>query len=239
MVSCLLAFDLPRDKFAPLLKAYFFPHPRALLAGTTTSAALFTTIRKLNKPALLPALEKIETFLSTKITLPEPRPSALTLNLHHTQNNEPAPNWCDLDMIGIDCLPSSQARIKIYGETNDVRFSNLQEIFSMGNTHQNSAKCAKAFEEFWIAVFGLKNIDEEVKRIADTSAMIGFTFEIAEGKDWPDVKLYVPVWHYTPNDAVLCKRMEGYFRGRGWAVADKYTDEIETLLYVKSRENGR
>lgn len=78
---------------------------------------------------------------------------------------------------------------------------------------------------------------------ADTKNLVDcfiYYFDIASGKDKPEVKFYLPARRYGPDDLTLCHRLMKWMtaRGRG-AYCDRYLALMKAMGEHRGLENGQ
>lgn len=221
--TCFLAFDLPSEKFAPILKAYLFPHRQALLSGKTTTQCVIDSAKKLHSStiSILPTLVHIESFLNAKQST-TPSTNKVVSNLGGEEQEK------SIEMMAIDCISPSKARIKMYVKENIASFANVKNIYTLGRRSSGAEIDVglAAFEEFWVSLFG----DTESTQFKPAFLFLGL--EIIPGVEMPDVKLYVPAWTCPFGDQEITARLGGYFKSQDWAIGSTYDDDFQKLWYV-------
>ncbi|KUJ08976.1 aromatic prenyltransferase [Mollisia scopiformis] len=216
--TCFLAFDLPTEDFAPVMKPYLFPQRRALLDGKTNTEVLLSAVMKLHSPtmSLLPAVKNIETFLSSS-----------KQDLIET-NNKPSNLECDrdemsLEMVSFDCIHTSEnPRIKLYLKTHNTSFSNIKHIYTFGGERcsPETGKALELFKQFWECLTGLEG--EWKSSSEQTASFLYFGLEIAHGREIPDVKIYIPAWACGVSDQGVREGLKNFFLARGWGLGEVY-----------------
>ncbi|GKT46594.1 LOW QUALITY PROTEIN: indole diterpene prenyltransferase ltmF [Colletotrichum spaethianum] len=122
-----LAYDMKRSK--RLLKAYLFPVLKHFATGTTTSDLVFDMIPKLQP-------------FGDKLAVP-----AKKLQKYLASCKEP----CLVEMMAIDCIDPSKARVKVYARTISNSKSVLADVFTLGGTQTDEAtlKGVETAEKVW------------------------------------------------------------------------------------------
>lgn len=112
-------FDGPRRN----LKVYLSPFIKHAMTGKSENEIVFDAIKKLEPggPALLPAVELLEEYLST-------RTGDFYLGNH---------------FIGIDCADPSKARVKLYMATDTTRFDHIHTTMTLSVRRFNDEYTAK------------------------------------------------------------------------------------------------
>ncbi|KAH6697432.1 aromatic prenyltransferase [Plectosphaerella plurivora] len=204
-----LAFDL--DGSRAVFKAYFFPILKHVATGASCEDVAFSSIRSLPQAApLLPAAARLEAYLAKGASVPVP-----------------------LEMIAIDCIdPAAGARVKVYGRTESNAFDVVREVATLagGVVDAVTLEGLDILQGVWGLLHnrpGVASSENTPPKIWDTRHKgICYGFELKPGCEWPETKVYVPVWQYADSDAIIAKNLAAVFRGRGWAVAEKYEDAV-------------
>ncbi|MAD85006.1 MAG: hypothetical protein CL912_18765 [Deltaproteobacteria bacterium] len=225
--TCFLAFDLPAEDFAPILKAYLFPHRRALMSGKTTTQCIIDSVKRLHLPeiSVLSALSHIESFLNSKhSTTEQALDSKVISNLGGEEHGK------SIEMMAIDCIDPYKARIKLYVKENVASFENVKTIYTLGGRRSGAEidKGLGAFEKFWVALFG----DMENTELEPAFLFLGL--EVIPGVEMPEVKLYVPAWTCRFGDGEITSRLASYFKSEGWAIGSTYDDDFQRIRWVLS-----
>ncbi|KAK0120212.1 hypothetical protein ONS95_011618 [Cadophora gregata] len=220
--TCFLAFDLPFEQFSPILKAYLFPHRRARLSGKTNTQCVIEAVKKLNSPTIsvFSALSQIEAFLDTK--QPTPQQSSDTMVVSNLGGEE---HGKSIEMVAIDCIDPSKARIKLYVKENVSSFANVRNIFTLGGRRCGFEidEGLKAVEKFWVALFdGTENMNLK-------PAFLFLGLEVVPGVEMPDVKLYIPAWTCPFRDKEITSRPSGYFTSENWDVGSTFDDDFQKI----------
>jgi DMATS type aromatic prenyltransferase len=208
-----LAFDLDGDR--AVFKAYFFPILKHVATGASCEDVAFSAIRSLPQAApMLPAADRLEAYLAKGASIPVP-----------------------LEMIAIDCVdPAASARVKIYGRTESNAFDVVREVATLAGQVVDAVTLEglDILQGVWGLLHnrpGVAPSENTPPRIWDTRHKgICYGFELKPGCEWPETKVYVPVWQYADSDAVIAKNLAAVFRSRGWAVAEKYEDAVPECL---------
>lgn len=209
-----LAFDL--DGRNAVFKAYFFPILKHIATDLSCEYITFSAIRSLpHAGPLLPAAANLETYLSSHATIPVP-----------------------LEMIAIDCIdPSAGARVKVYGRTESNAFTVVREVATLAGrvADPTTLEGLAILEGIWGLLHnrpaGLGATENTAPKVWETRHKgICYGFELKPGCEWPETKVYVPVWQYADSDAVIARNLAEVFRARGWAVGEKYEDAIPECL---------
>ncbi|KAH8882671.1 aromatic prenyltransferase [Thozetella sp. PMI_491] len=203
-----IAFDLDGKKRG--MKAYFFPILKALSTKRSCETVTFDAIRGLEPcgAELTPAVNTLEKYMAT--SCPEP---------------------CPVEMIAIDCVdPSAGARVKVYGRTESNSWDVVKHVYTLGGlaNDETTLQGLEILRSVWHLLQGEREpvSDSFHKKPRETHTRhkgICFGFEMVPGRELPEVKVYVPMWNYAPDDQTVAENLAEVFRLQGWgAVADKY-----------------
>ncbi|KAN0109973.1 aromatic prenyltransferase [Hyaloscypha variabilis] len=220
--TCFLAFDLPSDEFAPVLKAYLFPQRRALLEGMDKADLVFEGIRNISYVAadMYPALEKVESFLARHVSQ-----ARRDEDVSGEKEKE-----LSVEMLAFDCVSPARSRIEIYAKTYDTSFVNLRDVFTLGGRLKGSSTVEglKALERFWRSLLLLREDWDDHE--SQSAEFLYFGFEVCPGKEEPDVKIYVPSWTLGIDKTGLTRGLGRYFREVGWDVGKSYRNDMQQVL---------
>lgn len=191
-----------------------------MLEGMSTAATVFEAVRHLppsSTDSILPALDKIEAFVSAhqdssvgQVGLQDSR---------RRSGGELKARGLSVEMLSFNCVDPSTARIEIYAKTHDTSFANVKNVFTLGGQLNSSEidEGLKALKEFWKCLMLLR---EDWDDYEDQSAeFLYFSFEIAPGRNVPDIKLYVPSWTCGIDKTGLTRGLSKYFQENRWDVA--------------------
>jgi DMATS type aromatic prenyltransferase len=237
--TCFLAFDLPSTEFAPVVKPYLFPHRRALLERKSTKEVMFDAVKKLHSPtsSILLALSMIENFLSSRGDDIFPRSG-----LQQSRNSPgigSTSKGMSVEMLTFDCIEPSQARIKIFAKTHNTSFANVREIYTLGGRLRSPeiAEGGKVLKDFWRCLFGLsENWDEKEMQLV---GFLFFGFEIQPGKEYPEVKVYVPSWTCDIGDVEIGRSLDKFVSERDQTIGKSYCANLQGILSVSSFLGGQ
>ena len=213
-----IAFDLARSRPHITPKAYFFPILKSIQTGTPTHVLTSHAIQKLHRHdlSLNPALALFDDYLSA------------------CSSDKIPP----VEMISIDCIPSSQSRIKIYPRLHTLSLNAVKDLYTLGGRLRGPVIDAgvAAFSALWPLLMPIPQDAEdadayEVPRAPDRSAGICFCFEIKPGKAEPEPKFYIPAWHYSKTDLQVAEGLSRFFGSLGWQkLAESYTRNLKETL---------
>ncbi|TLD34837.1 aromatic prenyltransferase [Venturia nashicola] len=231
--SCFLAFDIDRAKgvlgIGP--KAYLFPKLKSLQTGISPGSIIEEAMVQLHDDDIFDVLSPLEFVMEY---LQEPG-SALTLN--------------DVEMIAFDLLTMERKpRVKIYARSWRNTFEAAEDVYMLGGLLPENREQLDALEEFWKLLFNdeletanwkstpLKPLDKKDEK----SAFI-YSFEITPGELVPEMKVYFPMWCFSTSDKDLRRRLDLFFKLKGWAgLIGEYDKDVGTIFperYVE-KKNG-
>ncbi|RDA95614.1 hypothetical protein CP533_1095 [Ophiocordyceps camponoti-saundersi (nom. inval.)] len=201
------------------IKAYFNPKIKEFATETPATDLAWDALRKL-KPSLEPdAIDTVAEFLAKR----------------------PVP--CAVELIGIDWVEEaamSDARVKIYVHCRNNSFNTVRDYITLGGLIQEETTIngLKQLSKIWHLLLqepeGIASEDYD-KPLTDISAMyqkLYFSFELRPGKKLPEVKTYLPTWHYVRSDEETVKNYEEVFRlcGLAWGQDGQYKKLFESAF---------
>lgn len=199
--SSFIAFDLRRtDPVA--VKAYFLPSVRATQSGTKNFDLIVRAIQ----------------------TLPESRNGgfqALQLLIEYTEA-DPFGTQLECEILGIDCVSTKSARVKIYFRSRSTSFDSIRSVMTLGN-RVNAPENNSAFHdlfELWQALFfsGMDvptTASTELRSCSHRTAGILYYLDLSENNPKPVPKVYLPVRHYGESDYQIAKAVCAYMKRKG------------------------
>ncbi|KAI0904216.1 aromatic prenyltransferase [Ustulina deusta] len=155
--------------------------------------------------------------------------------------------------LAMDDIRPSQSRLKLYFKTSHTSISSLREIMTMGGTIDVLEANIQDIRSLIETILGLpKDYPEDFNMpLADpvgetwihSKDLVGcfvYFFDIAPGRDKPDVKFYLPTRRYGPDDLNIALRLTDWMtaRGRG-AYCDDYLRMIKRIGEHRGLENGK
>jgi DMATS type aromatic prenyltransferase len=209
-----LAFDLDGGK--PVLKAYFFPILKHVATGRTNEAITFETIRSLSPGGanLTPAANAVETYLSS--------------------SQCPIP----VEMIALDAIdPAAGARVKVYGRTESNAFEVVRHVCTLGGKigDADTVEGLRILESVWHLLHNeprpMDGSYSKPGKVKDTRHKgVCYGFELKPGAEFPEVKVYVPMWQYAESDTVIARNLAEIYQQRGWKIGSRYADALHEAL---------
>jgi 4-O-dimethylallyl-L-tyrosine synthase len=136
-------------------------------------------------------------------------------------------------MLGIDCISPAESRLKIYSRSPITSFDFVKHVMSLGGRRQGLDAAEKQLRDLWRLTLGLPDdfdADEQLAREAHQTAGVLFYFDVAPKSKLPDVKLYIPVRHYAPSDAVAANGLVQFLQAQGQgAFTSRYLEVLDSL----------
>ncbi|KAI3554858.1 aromatic prenyltransferase [Colletotrichum abscissum] len=225
---CYAGFDLESEENTTIsMKAYLFPQLKVLatnrsLVDITESVA---TRLAAGDEAMLAAWELLKTFLVSQ--------GEDNINIY---------------FLAIDCVALfKKPRFKVYVHTYANSLASARDVFTLGG--RLPASSADFLPQVWPLLMEMEGIapaemESLEKPLSDPNSKycgLCFAFEIVPGKAVPQVKMYVPIWQYSRDEAGIVERYErilqtqGMMSGKydfGAAVRDAFGKNRETGLHT-------
>nr|AGN73100.1 aromatic prenyl transferase-like protein [Epichloe aotearoae] len=211
-----IAFELKDAKAS--IKTYFNPKAKELATGIPATEITWSALRNL-KPSLNPAsIDAVAKFLAEREV-----PSAV-------------------ELVGIDCVDEadlSEARVKLYVHTRDNSFNTVRDYVTLGGriTDETTLEGLGVLRELWHMLLQKPEGIPDEGYDAPFSDKEGFAayqklyfgFELRPSRELPEVKSYLPTWHYVKSDDVAVDNYEEVFRrcGQDWGHNSKYRKMFE------------
>ncbi|KAI1288308.1 aromatic prenyltransferase [Xylaria venustula] len=214
-----------------LLKSYFLPRNVKLLEGgdSATMEEWNAAIQKLAKNNM--SLDSMTNFLTTnpegKLMIPA--------------------------VLAMDDVPPSKSRLKLYFTTPHTSIASLREVMTMGGMIDILEADIQDIRSLIETVLGLpKDYPEDAnmplanpvgKTWVDTKDLVEcfvYFFDIAPGRDKPDVKFYLPTRRYGPDDLTISLRLMDWMRARGrGSYCQDYLRMMKRVGEHRGLENGK
>lgn len=200
--------DFSRDSMVG--KFYFLPHLRA--AETNVSQ------------------EDLVTECVSRIGLLEPWMQVLSFMKTIPQSARPVP-----DMIAVDCVPSTQNRIKIYFRSDATTLDEVVRIVRLGGALDDDPlikETTDLIENLWSYFFPGIGRHERIKPSLPKKVAHGFLiyFEMKLGSNrlWP--KVYIPVRHYCESDMFIANAISKFYSPYNEDFSKRYTRDLQNIL---------
>ncbi|OHX01236.1 aromatic prenyltransferase [Colletotrichum incanum] len=193
-----LAYDMKRSK--RILKAYLFPVLKHFATGITTSDLVFDMIPKLQPfgDKLVTPAKKLQNYLAAC--------------------REP----CIVEMMAIDCIDPSKARVKVYARTISNSKSVLADVLSLGGaqTDETTLKGIETAEKVWHLLLDEPQgmATDQRKDCRDMQTLhkgICFAFELKSGSERIGIKAHLPWGQTARSDAQTIENFTQALRNLG------------------------
>ncbi|CAP61864.1 uncharacterized protein PODANS_5_2350 [Podospora anserina S mat+] len=215
--SLFLAFELSRKTSQDSTKCYFVP-----VSTPSNSAAeqISSAIRSSSYHSHLPAIDELEQFFRQD---------------QDGRTIKPI-------MLGIDCVDASESRLKIYARSTRTSFEFVRRVMSLGGRRRGMEKEEGQLKELWCRVLGLPkdmNTEEELPFRDHPTAGTLFYFDVGPKETVPDVKVYIPVRHYSKSDQQIVSGLTSFMEKNGSRrFVDCYKEAIEGLATEEGIDVG-
>lgn len=128
--------------------------------------------------------------------------------------------------MSLDCpretCDAQKARIKFYVSTTSNSFATVRDHVTLGGRRQDATTLEglDVLRSIWhllldepqpISAEAWEKVDVGTGQLPSHRALL-ISFEMTRGAEWPDVKVYVPVWRYTRSDDAVVANIEAIFR---------------------------
>ncbi|KAI0544661.1 dimethylallyl tryptophan synthase GliD1 [Xylaria curta] len=164
--------------------------------------------------------------------------------LYNFLDNDPEGRLLTPAILGIDCVPSPHSRIKLYFRTPHVRFATIRTIMTLNNCKSISSDGIESLRTLLAAVTGLSldypdDLDWPInprfeELVSKSSAKVpllypacGVYFDIAPGREYPNVKIQLPLYVYGREEKELASRLAQWMRDNG---RGKFADQFLKAL---------
>ncbi|KZL84071.1 aromatic prenyltransferase [Colletotrichum incanum] len=204
-----ISFDLQGKWPSP--KLYFYATPISLLTDTSTDDIITTAVTQL--PLNL-----------------EPSFRYVRLFLENEQHNHNSPR---LELLSVDAVCPTDARIKLYMRTKDTSFDRVKEIYTLKGALNGPEIDAglNLIRLFYLHVLGISAPGDNLPCCKHLTAGIGFNMEIMHNRPVPIPKVYIPIRHYGGTDLRIAQSLSNFFRACGLQqAADNYLDALRNAF---------
>ncbi|KAI1752886.1 aromatic prenyltransferase [Xylaria castorea] len=156
-------------------------------------------------------------------------------------------------VLAVDDVPPSQSRLKVYFMTPHTSFASLREIMTMGGSIGVPEASLQEICSLIETILGLPSDYPEHRNMphqeplgntwVDVKGLVDcfvYFFDIAPGREKPDVKFYLPTRSFGPDDLTICHRLMQWMsaHGRG-AYCDNYLAMMKVMGEHRGLENGK
>ena len=224
-----LAFEFVRQGLQ--LKSYFLP-------------------RKIGQTGLLPLAEWESTIRQL-----EPKNAALDV-LHEFLETSPEGKQMNPLNLAVDDVKPSSSRMKFYFQTPRTSFSSVREIMTIGGRITGVDAQLVELQELIKAVTSLPadfpedaevpveeryhpKVEGSIGEVPGQSGYL-YYFDIRPGARLPEIKFYMPVSRYGPDDLTLAKGIIGWMEVRGrQAYCQRYLSMLEIVANHRRLDEGK
>ena len=181
------------------VKTYFMPMIRALESNQTRAEVLFQAIRSLhrNHPNIdFPAFNGLIEYMA----------------------NDALGSQTQVEMVAVDCVTLSMARVKIYLRSQETSWESLCRILTMNGHIQVTQRALEKMRMMWQLVFSLDEDFSTAQQLPTShrsEAGTLYCFYARPGDTTLRCKLYIPVKYYGLNDRAIAQGLLQYFQRRG------------------------
>lgn len=193
------AFDLEEDG-SIMSKAYFFPGFKAMETQQSNLDVVLDAIK--TAPASTPEnLQALEVFRKFAQEISGPP--------------------VEIDMLAIDLLDPADSRFKIYFRLRDTSLASVMDTMSLNNRLQFPTVAHEALRNLYFSLLGRpaaaetqitsENVQLPVQN--HRTAGILYNVEFRQQSKIPKVKVYLPVRHYSKNEAAVVQALDAHLNG--------------------------
>ncbi|KAF4337405.1 tryptophan dimethylallyltransferase 1 [Fusarium beomiforme] len=206
------AFDLKENSTTN--KAYFFPGAIAHAMGKS-------------------ALDVVTDAITSSAGFKLENISSLTTFARFV--NERRHLHLEMDMLALDLLPLEKTRLKIYFRDRRTDFTSVEEMMSLGGRVRDGEFDIgmRNLRHLWDALLGTRGVSDDVplRHNDHRTAGILYNVEFRTGSTIPKVKVYIPVRHYSKNDAQIIEALRGFLADQVVKQPDVAVDLVWATRY--------
>ncbi|KAF2178051.1 aromatic prenyltransferase [Zopfia rhizophila CBS 207.26] len=174
-------------------KTYFFPGP---LARTMGASNLCTIAQSLAcapycTPDKLQAFNQLASFANSLGT-----------------------DALEFEMLAIDMVDPLKSRLKLYFRNRRTDFSSIRDMITLNGekpgAHLEKGLCS--LKKLWDSLFDRSDAPEDLELRLNERRTAGILYnaEFRLGSSYPDVKIYIPVRHYSRNDQHVMDKVQEF-----------------------------
>ncbi|KAI6087247.1 aromatic prenyltransferase [Hypoxylon rubiginosum] len=172
-------------------KAYFFPGRSARKMGTTNLGAIGESLA--SAPHCTP--DKLQAFH----------------NLASFAESHGIADTLEFDMLAIDMVDPMKSRLKLYFRDRRTTFSSVRSAITLKGQKSGAhlEKGLRDLKQLWISLFDLPDASEDAELQCNEHRTAGILYnaEFRLGSSFPDVKIYIPVRHYSRSDQHVLEKV--------------------------------
>jgi DMATS type aromatic prenyltransferase len=197
-----IGFELSRSNTA--LKAYFLPETVTLTTGTSKFDLISGVVRKLCEvPSSSSAPISLQKSWDMLLGFFGSLPPSLTPSI---------------EIVAVDCVPSSVNRLKVYIRTPLTTLSTVKRFMTLDSVIESTAinRALEQVSYLWEILFPGLSDDKEPgvgeSQLRHPTGGLLFYYELRGDSLHPLPKIYLPVRHLCKNDEEIVKAMEKLYR---------------------------
>ena len=182
-----------------VFKVYFMPMVKALEMDCSRAQVLFESIRSLNQDHLdirFSAFDSLAEFM----------------------NDDDLGSRTEVEMVAVDCLEPSTARLKVYLRSQETSWQSICHNLTMNGHIAISQPILENLRKLWYSVLNLEVDFPATKQLPQcdrAEAGTFYCFYARPGDDSLRSKLYIPAKYYGHNDAAIAEGLSRYLSTQG------------------------
>ncbi|KAL1877949.1 hypothetical protein Daus18300_002303 [Diaporthe australafricana] len=214
------AFDLEEDG-SIMSKAYFFPGFKARKTHQSTLDVIMVAIK--TAPASTPEeLQALEVF---------------------REFTQDASSPFEINMLAIDLVAPADSRFKIYFRIRDTSFASVINTIHLNNRLRYPTLNHEVLRNLYFSLLDrpatvdnqIESDDVQLPVMDHRTAGILYNVEFRYQSKVPKVKVYLPVRHYSQNEAAVMQALDAHFNGTESSTGQRdnmlrYKDAIGMIL---------
>ncbi|KAI0190597.1 tryptophan dimethylallyltransferase-domain-containing protein [Astrocystis sublimbata] len=215
--SIFYAFDLTETE--TIAKVYFFPKYRAIADNDSP----------LN--VLIRAIESAPYTTNENL-------KALSVFSEFAQDYANA--GLEFEMLAIDLINPLDSRFKIYFRSRDTDFDSVVNIMTFGGRADSPhlRRGLQSLKTLWNSLFAVRS-SCPLKEVPHRTAGMLYNLEFRLDDEFPAAKIYLPVRHYSSDDAAVIQGLDGFFQSHGRGSCMKaYKSFMATIYGSESLRTG-
>ena len=207
--SMFVAFELGDPGIT--VKTYFMPMIKALESNQTRAHVLFQSIRSLHQdhPNIrFPAFDALFDYMA----------------------NDALGSQTEVEMVAIDCVTPTMARMKIYLRSHETSWESLSRILTMNGQIKVAQRALRNMRTLWQLVLSLEDNFHPAQQLPTChrpEAGTFYCFYARPGDTGLRCKLYIPAKYYGLNDEAIAQGLLRYIRARG---EDQFVNRYWSVL---------
>ncbi|ORY13910.1 aromatic prenyltransferase [Clohesyomyces aquaticus] len=146
-----------------------------------------------------------------------------------------------IEMIGIDCIPATEARIKIYIRSPETSFDSVLKMMMLPGKGRSDERVS-SLRDLWQSVLGLEDHFDGTHSLPSNShrtSGIIYHYDLRLSSTSPKVKLYIPVKHYGGTDFKAAEGFSKWLHRNGYKLqASSYLEAVQHLCKHRTLQDG-